>query len=169
MKPADQRAEAQIRTLSEKKLVGIRMTMSLAQNQTYQLWSSFMPRRREILNNRGTDLYSVQLYNADFNFIEFDPSATFEKWAAIEVVNFETVPDHMETLIIPEGLYAVFIHKGPASEGERTFRYIFGTWLPHSQYEADNRPHFEILGAKYKNNDPDSEEEVWIPIKLRKQ
>jgi hypothetical protein len=26
-------------------------------------------------------------------------------------------------------------------------------------------PHFEVLGDKYKNNDPSSEEEVWIPIK----
>jgi len=25
--------------------------------------------------------------------------------------------------------------------------------------------HFELLGEKYKNNHPDSEEEVWIPIK----
>jgi hypothetical protein len=29
----------------------------------------------------------------------------------------------------------------------------------------DNRPHFEILGEKYKNADPDSEEDVYIPVK----
>ena len=28
-------------------------------------------------------------------------------------------------------------------------------------------PHFEILGAQYKNNEPDSEEEIWIPIQLK--
>lgn len=27
--------------------------------------------------------------------------------------------------------------------------------------------HFEILGEKYKNNDPLSEEDIWIPIKRR--
>ena len=32
-------------------------------------------------------------------------------------------------------------------------------------YTLDDRPHFEILGEKYKNQDPDSEEELWIPIK----
>ena len=37
----------------------------------------------------------------------------------------------------------------------------------HSEYEFDNRPQFEILGEKYKNNAPDSEEEIWIPIKKR--
>jgi AraC family transcriptional regulator len=42
--------------------------------------------------------------------------------------------------------------------------------LPLSkEYELDDRPHFEILGDKYKNNDPNSEEEIWIPIKLKKQ
>lgn len=34
-------------------------------------------------------------------------------------------------------------------------------------YEIDFRPHFEILGEKYKNNDPGSEEEVWIPVRPR--
>jgi len=37
--------------------------------------------------------------------------------------------------------------------------------VPSSDYELDNRPQFEILGQKYKNNDPSSEEEIWIPVK----
>ncbi|MGK2861531.1 MAG: GyrI-like domain-containing protein [Chitinophagaceae bacterium] len=47
------------------------------------------------------------------------------------------------------------------------FSYIFNTWLPPSGYDLDNRPHFEILGEKYKNDDPLSEEEIWIPIKQK--
>jgi AraC family transcriptional regulator len=37
--------------------------------------------------------------------------------------------------------------------------------LPASGYELDDRPHFEILGERYKNNDPDSEEELWFPVR----
>jgi AraC family transcriptional regulator len=37
--------------------------------------------------------------------------------------------------------------------------------LPNSAYELDDREHFELLGEKYKNNDPNSEEEIWIPIR----
>jgi AraC family transcriptional regulator len=33
----------------------------------------------------------------------------------------------------------------------------------------DDRPHFEVLGEKYKNNDPTSEKEIWIPILPKKQ
>ncbi|TQE66329.1 GyrI-like domain-containing protein [Leptospira noguchii] len=42
--------------------------------------------------------------------------------------------------------------------------HIFQEWLPNSGYKLEHRPHFELLGSKYKNNDPTSEEEVWIPI-----
>lgn len=123
-----------------------------------------MPRRKEITKAVGVELFSMQVYPAGFNFKQFDINATFEKWAAVEVTDFNTVPEGMETFTLPGGLYAVFIHKGPASEGERTFKYIFAEWLPTSGYVLANRPHFELLGDKYKNNQPDSEEEVWIPV-----
>jgi AraC family transcriptional regulator len=64
-------------------------------------------------------------------------------------------------------MYAVFIHKGPASKGPETYNYIFGTWLPGSDYILDSRPHFALMGEKYKNDDPASEEEIWIPVKLK--
>jgi AraC family transcriptional regulator len=62
------------------------------------------------------------------------------------------------------GLYAVFNYKG-SNMDHSIFEYIFRSWLPDSEYYLDNRPHFEVLGDKYKNNDPSSEEEIWIPIK----
>ena len=43
----------------------------------------------------------------------------------------------------------------------------FETWLPAYGFVLANRPHFEVLGAKYKNNDPASEEEIWIPIQTQ--
>jgi len=156
-----------IRASEEKKLVGLRQSMSYANNTTFALWSGFMPRRREIQNTIGNDLYSLQVYDASFDFSTFDPHKPFEKWAAAEVSSFDNIPDGMHPLVVPAGLYAVFLHKGPASEAAGTFGYIFGTWLPASDYVSDQRPHFEILGEKYKNNAPDSEEEVWIPIRKK--
>jgi len=153
-----------IETLAEKKLVGKRMIMSFFDNKTGELWKSFMPRRKEIQNNIGIELYSMQIY-APLFFNNFNPNTAFEKWAAIEVTNFDTIPNEMETFTLTSGLYAVFQYKGAAGEAANTFQYILGTWLPNSEYTLDRRPHFEILGEKYKNNDPDSEEEIWIPIK----
>ena len=124
-----------------------------------------MPLRKQIHGQVSADLFSMQVYDSNYDFEHFDPAAHFEKWAAAEVENNTSVPDQMEAYTLPGGLYAVFLHQGPASDGEKTFRYIFGTWLPSSGYLLDNRPHFEILGAKYKNDSPDSEEEVFIPIR----
>jgi len=155
-----------IETIEKKYLVGIRIRMSLSDNKTYELWHSFMSRRKEIKNTIGSDLYSMQVYDPMY-FINFNPDREFEKWAAIEVRDFDAVPAGMEPTTLTGGLYAVFLHKGAASKGPDTFKHIFGMWLPNSGYTLDNRPHFEILGKKYKNEDPNSEEEIWIPIKLK--
>jgi AraC family transcriptional regulator len=157
--------QPRIESLSEKKLTGLHCTMSLVNNKTFELWNNFMKRRKEIENNLSADLISMQVYDASYSFQFFNPTATFEKWATTEVADFNSIPDGMQTFILSGGLYAVFIHKGDASTAAKTFQYIFGAWLPNSQYTLDFRPHFELLGEKYKNNDPSSEEEIWIPIK----
>jgi len=157
--------EPRIETLNQKTLVGKRMTMSFSNNKTFELWKSFMPHKKEIQNVVGTDLFSVEIYNDTNFFKNFNPNKEFEKWAAVEISELKNIPDEMEPITIPKGLYAVFSHKGPASEGPKTYQYIFGTWLPNSKYVLDNRPHLAIMGEKYKNNSPDSEEELWIPIK----
>jgi AraC family transcriptional regulator len=154
--------EPRFETLTKKKLIGKHLTMSFADNKTPELWRSFMTRRKEIINAVGTDLFSIQIYPPSF---DFNPQIPFEKWAAVEVSDFLSVPHDMGTFTLPGGLYAVFLHKGSASDGPKTFGYIFGEWLPASDYSVDDRPHFELIGKKYKNNDPDSEEEIWIPIK----
>ncbi|WP_276372329.1 GyrI-like domain-containing protein [Chryseolinea sp. H1M3-3] len=154
-----------IEILPVKKLIGKRMTMSLANNKTGELWRSFMTQRKEILNVIGIQLYSLQQFPDTTYFEHFNPDNLFEKWAAVEVSDFNFVPEGMETFILKSGLYAIFLHRGAASSGPKTFQYIHANWLPQSDYVLDNRPHFELLGEKYKNEDPSSEEEIWIPIK----
>ncbi len=156
--------QPRIETLPQKTLVGMHMTMTLDDDKTVLLWQSFMPRRKAIQNQTGAPLYSMQVYGPLFDFDTFQPTTPFEKWAVVEVSSPGSIPDGMEAYTLGGGLYAVFIHKGLPSEGARTFQYIFGTWLPQSGYAVDAREHFELLGAKYKNNDPESEEEIWIPI-----
>jgi AraC family transcriptional regulator len=154
-----------IETIAPKKLIGNRLTMSLADNKTGQLWSGFMPKRKTITNNFNNDLISMQVY-APTHFTDFKPTNSFEKWATVEVTDFDNIPADMETFMLPGGMYAVFDYKGPGND-PGIFEYIFTIWLPNSDYVLDNRPHFEVLGEKYKNNDPDSEEEIWIPVKQK--
>ncbi|KLT70114.1 MULTISPECIES: GyrI-like domain-containing protein [Flavobacterium] len=156
--------EARIEIAAEKKLIGKYIAMSFLDNKTFQLWSSFMPHHKEIKNKIGTDLYSLEVFPVGY-FNEFDPKNDFEKWAAVEVSNFSEIPSGMEDLVIPSGLYAVFIHEGENTKAHKTYHSIFVEWLPNSTYTVDDRPHFAIMGEKYKKDDPNSEEEIWIPIK----
>lgn len=157
--------QPRIETLKAKRLVGKRLTMSLTNNKTSELWKSFMPKRRKITNNLTNDLISMQVYKPN-HFAEFSPTNEFVKWATVEVVDFDNVPSDLETFTLTGGLYAVFDYKGSSADSS-VFQYIFGTWLPNSDYLLDDRPHFEVLGEKYKNADPNSEEKIWIPIRQK--
>lgn len=155
----------EIKHCGNKLLAGKRTTTSLSNNKTGELWRSFMPLRHQVKDAKGNDLYSLQLYPADY-FLQFNPTASFEKWAMIEITSANGLPEGIETFSLTDGLYAVFHYKGSGMDTS-IFQYIFTQWLPESDYVLDDRPHFEVLGEKYKNADPDSEEEIWIPIKAK--
>lgn len=155
-----------IEIIGEKKLVGKRRKMNLSRDQTAELWRSFMPQRNEIAQRMNSDFISLQNYPSDY-FDSFNENAEFEKWACVEVSTCDSLPKDMETLILTSGKYAVFEYKGSSSD-HRIFEFIFREWFPNSNYVLDTRPHFEVLGDKYKNNDLTSEEEIWIPIAEKK-
>ena len=155
--------DPKITSVAEQKLIGKRLQMTFVRNATPELWHGFM-RERESIDAISADLFSVAIYPVDF-FARFNPATTFEKWAAAPTDNFDNVPPGMETLVIPAGEYAVFHYVGSSADAPQIFSYIFNEWLPESGYAVDDRPHFEILGRHYRNNDPASEEDIYIPIR----
>lgn len=149
-------------------LVGLCENTSVATMNPTAIWQQFMPRRNEVAGHIPNQYYSVQVYGESYSFQNFDSTARFQKWAAVAVENEAKVPNGMETLKIPAGDYAVFIHKGTAPEFSKTLQYIHGVWMPNSKYKLDNRPHFELLDERYLGPmNPKSEEEVWVPIRKR--
>lgn len=152
-------------TLQNKKLVGQSIKMSLIDNKTLKLFSCFMPQRKYIQNTISSDVYEVLIYNNNY-LKNFSPANIFKKWAAVEVENFNDIPEGMDNFNLDSGLYAVFNYKGLPKDFGLLMSYIYSNWLPKSKYKLDQRPHFNLLGEKAKRNHPDSEEEVWIPIKI---
>lgn len=152
-------------TIPAKKLIGYSIEMSLLDNKTQTIWQLFMPRLKEIKNAVSADLFSLQNYPEDY-FTNFTPETVFTKWALVEVKDFENIPDGFEKLEITGGKYAVFIHKGNTEMFAKTAQYIYTDWLPNSGFQLDNKPHFEVLGDNYLGHEnPESEEEVWVPIR----
>jgi AraC family transcriptional regulator len=150
--------------LEPKKYVGINKVMTLYEDKTFQLWNSFMPLKKSIKNSLNNNLISLQVYDSTPSVISID--TPFTKWALVEVDNFFDIPEKMECFELEGGMYAVFNYKGLSTD-KSIFVDIYTNWLPNSIYALENKPHFQVMGEKYKNNDPNSEEEIWIPIKVR--
>ena len=147
--------------LKQKKLIGMKST---THHNDYAkiiaLWKRFMPRRRDINNAVTNEFIAVQKYH---NFNNLD--VAFDIYACVEVSELSRIPKEMEGFAISEGDYAVFVQKG--MDASATYQRILTDWLPSSGYEIDNRPHFQVMGEKYKNGSPDSEEDFYVPIKLK--
>ena len=158
--------DPEIVEIEAKKLVGISLHTSLADDKTSILWKRFMRQKKDITNTKSDDLFSVQVYDEGFMAGQFNSQSIFEKWAALEVKDYSELQEGMKGLKLPGGLYAVFTHEGTSKEFAKTAKFIFEQWIPSSEYSLDNRPHFEVLGEDYKGpENPDSKENIWIPIK----
>ncbi len=158
--------KSEIIEFEKLRLIGLKITTSLSEDKTFNLWNSFMKRRGEIKNRINDSYYSIQKYPENLDMDSFTPITIFEKWAAVAVSNINEIPEGMEVVEIDAGKFAKFIHFGTASDFYRTSQYIYGTWLPSSGFELRNAHHFEIMDSNYKGpDDPDSQEDVFIPIK----
>ena len=144
-------------------LCGASEAMSLQTFTPWTLWPRVMPRLAQIRNRTSQDLISLRNFNG---IPVFGPQANpdFTYWGGVEVLEANKGFEHLE---IPAGTYAVFHYKGLSSDST-IWRYIYSQWLPNSKWELDERPHFERLGSKYKNDDPTSEEDIYIPIRPKK-
>ena len=149
--------------IEKKKLIGMSRKMSLVENTTYELFSTFMPKSKEISDRLNTFIYDLRVYPQDY-FIKFNPANIFTKWALIEVENFYHVPEYMEQFTLEEGKYAVFTQKGKSVDFQ-LFQYIFTEWLPNSGYILDARPHFEKLEGNKDKSDAEKSELLYIPIR----
>lgn len=154
-----------IELIKDRKFVGQSKSMSLIDNFTFELWSSFRPKINQISHRMNNDFISLQEYGGVSYFSNFDLSNIFTKYALVEVHCF--VNDGFDHVTITDTLYAVFLHKGSSEDFPLTMNFILSEWLPTSSYRLVDAPHFEVLDNRYKKENPDSQEEIWVPIQLK--
>ncbi|MGY0393458.1 GyrI-like domain-containing protein [Bizionia sp. KMM 8389] len=147
-------------------IAGKKATLSFLTNGsgTSQLARDVMPRLKEIHNRVGNESYSIQVYG-DFKIQKMTPETPFEKWIGVAVTNLDALPNNMDGLLIPGGKFLVFTFKGDVSGFITFWQELHRVWLPNSEYELDDRPHFEKLPASYNPASSENEEEIWVPIK----
>ncbi len=143
------------------QLQGNAAAMSFTEDGTADLWRSFIPKLETLGHRKDEFLYVAQEFPSNF-FVEFNPELEYTKWACVRL---EEHDQELETLEVPEGDYAIFTYIGKPSEAGPFFQDIFSTILPKAGLAVDQRPHLAIMGEKYKGENPESEEEIWIPVK----
>lgn len=151
-------------TIEGTWVVGIRSPLSAGGTETAQLWQRFMPRRGEIKRRTNANYLAMRVFHSSAGE-QVTPLTPFDEWAVVEVSDIDDLPDGLDSYSLPGGDYAVFVHRGPASTFPETAGHVYGTWLPNSPYELDDRPHFAAMGPQYRPDDPEAEEELWIPIR----
>ncbi len=154
----------EIINISEKLLVGKKVKMSLTGDKTFVLWKQFKSQIFRIKNKVDDKYYSIQFYNSDLDFKDFNSDTVFENCAAVEINDSSKIPEGMELFNIPKGKYAAFTYTGIAAEAVKITRYIYEEWLPNSNFQLDNRPHFQVMDSNYKPDDPKAKETFWVPI-----
>lgn len=153
-------------TTKDILIIGNKANLSFRTNGegTGSLARQFMPRLQEITNRVGIYSFSIQKYNT-FDIKTMTPETRFEKWIGVAVSDLNSIPENMESLIIPGGDFLVFPFQGSVSNFIEFWQQLHNEWLPNSIYQLDNRPHFEKLPAGYNPMRVDNQEEIWIPIK----
>ncbi|MFF2093154.1 GyrI-like domain-containing protein [Paenibacillus sp. NPDC058174] len=155
---------------SETQVVGeiIRFDPSIpalpSENEISALWPRFMSRVPEIRNAAG-GTYGLNLFGEGCL-----PGGPFHYMAGIgvEPPSADSLPEGMDTVTIPAGLYAVVTRKGVIDGIRDAFRYYWEEWLPASGYVTRSSGiEYEYYDDRYLGNDnPESVMEIWCPIEL---
>ena len=77
----------------------------------------------------------------------------------------EDIPTGMVGKEVPPANYAVFTYHGPISGLAAYFQFIYGDWLPTSEYKMD--PTMSCDFERYAEKMTDMENavvEIWVPV-----
>ncbi|MBI4405968.1 MAG: AraC family transcriptional regulator [Deltaproteobacteria bacterium] len=133
-------------------------------HQIPELWTRFVQRVMGIPNRKGTHYFGVSevidLKEASFNYI-----------ACVEVDDKQTPPEGMVYREIPANTYAVFTHTNRTSSLhdslQETLQYIWGTWIPKSDYVPVKAPDFELYDERFNPMTMRGEIDICVPIKRK--
>ena len=154
--------EPEIITQPATKLVGIASRYDSADLDLPRLWSAFRPYRNSISNQTGEDAFGIyESYEEQGDEISFSYVCT------VPVSNFDQIPDGMTARELPEQMYARFTHTGPVANLDKTLKHIWGSWLPKSNYNFEEKPDFELYQKGFNDADPKNELYLHIPIKAK--
>lgn len=147
----------------EVNLAGIRGTTTLTDNCLPHLWEQFLL-LREKYSCIKADGYSV--CETDRAVYSEAGDVVFSVMIGSPGKCFASLPDVLIHKTIAAGKYAIFTHRGSLGNLDKTYAYIYGTWLLSGKGQLDEREDFEVYRSKIIAYDhPENVVEIYIPVK----
>jgi AraC family transcriptional regulator len=145
------------------KIVGMKTTTTIKNNNIPQLWDKFNKKSCSIPNVKVQKVSLGVCPSVDVK--EFNEEVPFDYIAGIIVENFDNVPDGMVTYEIPAQKYAVLTHKGALDKLQETYCYFYSVWPKESGMEFKGGAEFELYDERFIFGSPDSEMDIYRPVK----
>jgi len=155
-----QTIEPDIIKMEEMIIVGLQARMSMTNMTIPKLWKDFTPREDEVQNLVNPE----QFWGVSFDMEQEEGSTEFSYMVGRQSKNTENIPEEMSFHLVEARMYAVFSHKGPVENLEKTYKYIYQHWLPRSGYKPVMTNELEMYDERFKYGEPDSEMFIYVPI-----
>ena len=153
--------------LPDIKTIGLRGQTNLRNNVLPQLWQQFRVIAQTIPNRKanGRSFGICEACNEGRTLYDMNDDVLFSEVVAVEVENYDSIPERLVPKTLKGGRYAVFTHKGSLACLKKTYDYIWGTWFLNTEETLDDKEDFELYDERFLGyNHPDSKIDLYVPI-----
>lgn len=155
--------EPKIVQLQEMQIAGIHGDTTLIDNKIPSLWKQYLSSCIGYLKSDAIGYSICETENASYTE---NSDLCFSLCIGSPIQDFIKMPVGITTKIIAGGKYAVFTHSGSLANLDKTYDYIYGTWLLVTNEKLDMRADFEIYRNSIKSYvDKTNTVEIYIPIR----
>ncbi|WP_342476804.1 AraC family transcriptional regulator [Paenibacillus sp. FSL H7-0350] len=161
--------------LGEIRLQGRFITVTQDQSVIGSAWEQLFSSLSAIPDRKLPEQYYQLGYwpdNYEDQGISFHIACELNTLASVRTGNTvqsscEQVGSNLPIHTLPPARYLRFKHTGPSAEVSATYKYIYGVFLPRTDYRLNLSYEFEYYGKDYLGPEhPDSVSEIYIPLTL---
>lgn len=154
-----------IRELDAIPILGVEYRTTLLEEQYYQDIPDFYRQFGE----EGHFMRIPEKAAPDFSYgiaCHFEDEGTFSFVVGEQTSQLLPAPDDGDwiSMELPAGLYAEFTVDGPAAMAQDIRRYIYGVWLPNSNYSRREGPDFEITDVRQSRFPDRMRMKICLPV-----
>lgn len=145
------------------KIIGMKTTTTIKNNNIPQLWDKF--------NKVNCSIKNVKVQRVALGICppveikDFNEESPFDYITGLIVENFDDVPEGMLTYEIPAQKYAVITHKGALDKLQETYNYLYSVWPKESEMKFSGGPEFELYDERFMFASAESEMDIYRPVK----